>query len=116
MTSPDRDYDELLRRAFHAMVDPIEPAGDGLAHIRSRVDSPWLMRQAKLLLTESLDLITLLFIRSEPFFAWRRGRAAGCASWAWARLITVGRAIRAWYARASTAAVDRAGQRRPGSR
>lgn len=116
MTSPDRDYDEMLRRAFHAMADPIEPAGDGLARIRSQLGGPWILRQSKLLLTECLDLVMLLFIRSEPFLTWLRGRAVACAGWARVRLITAGRAARAGYARATGAARDRVSLLRPRSR
>lgn len=63
MTSPDRNYDDVLRRAFHAMADPIEPAGDGLTRIRKQIDGPWLRRQSWLLLRDCVDLVVLLFVR-----------------------------------------------------
>jgi hypothetical protein len=110
MTSPDRDYDDVLRRAFHAMADPIEPTGDGLVRIRTRLDAPWLRRQLWLLLTECIDLVVVIFVRSEPLAEKvRAGLLAGLgearASLATAvraaryGLDTVAAAARGWLAR-----------------
>jgi hypothetical protein len=40
MTHNQDDFSERLRRALHAAADPVEPAGDGLDRIRSRVGRP----------------------------------------------------------------------------
>src|SRR6516225_6578991 len=40
MSQPTRDYEDLLRRALHSAVDPIEPADDGLERIRARLTTP----------------------------------------------------------------------------
>src|SRR5215472_3377753 len=40
MSGPARDYEDLLRRALHSAVDPIEPADDGLERIRARLTTP----------------------------------------------------------------------------
>ncbi|HEY1321398.1 MAG TPA: hypothetical protein VGF32_14175 [Streptosporangiaceae bacterium] len=98
MTSPDRNYDDALRRAFQAMADPIEPVGDGLVRIRAQLDGPWLRRQWKLFLHECIDLVVLLWVRSQPFLSWLRDSAGNAAGVAWFLLSTflgrVGRAIR----------------------
>jgi hypothetical protein len=78
MTSPDRDLEDLLRRALHAAVDSIEPASDGLDRIRGRAAAPRWWRQAQLLLTECLDLIRLAGVRLESA-AVRAGTPAGQA-------------------------------------
>jgi hypothetical protein len=39
-TRPAGDYEDLLRRALHSAVDPIEPADDGLERIRARLTVP----------------------------------------------------------------------------
>ena len=39
-TRPAGDYEDLLRRALHSAVDPIEPADDGLERIRARLTTP----------------------------------------------------------------------------
>src|SRR5215472_2238406 len=41
MSQPTRDYEDLLRRALHSVVDPIEPADDGLERIRARLTTPY---------------------------------------------------------------------------
>lgn len=78
MTSPDRDYDDIVRRALHAIVDPIEPSGDGLTRIRERVAQPWLRRQVSLLRAECVDIGWLIVTRCEPAVARARsGLATG---------------------------------------
>jgi hypothetical protein len=69
MTPATRDFDDLLRRALHAEVDSIEPAEGGLDRIRRRTSAPWLVRQVSLMLTECVDLVRLIGIRLEPWFA-----------------------------------------------
>src|SRR5215469_10006849 len=39
-TRPAADYEDVLRRALHSAVDPIEPADDGLDQIRARLTTP----------------------------------------------------------------------------
>lgn len=80
MTSVNRDFDDMLRRALHAAVDRVEPADDGLERIRRRLNEPWLGRQVSLMLTECADLGQLIVIRLEPAFTrlWSAlGRSAG---------------------------------------
>ncbi|MGE5135377.1 MAG: hypothetical protein ACM32E_21010 [Gemmatimonadota bacterium] len=67
------DLDEILRRAMHAAVDHVEPAGDGLQQIRRQLTRPRLRLQAALLITETADLIRLIGIRLEPAAAWLLG-------------------------------------------
>jgi len=76
MTPVDRDIDQMLRRALHAEVDSIEPADGGLDRIRQRMRAPWLVRQASLMLTESVDLVRLIGIRLEPKFSGVRAAIA----------------------------------------
>jgi hypothetical protein len=77
-----RDLDDVLRRALHAAVDPVEPAGDGLTRILHRLSTPSAMRQATLLVTDCVDLARLITIWLEPAFTramrlrWRQH--AGC--------------------------------------
>jgi hypothetical protein len=40
MTSQDRDYEDIVRRALHTAAESVEPAGDGLERIRHRLHSP----------------------------------------------------------------------------
>jgi hypothetical protein len=74
-----RDLDDVLRRALHAAVDPVEPAGDGLTRIMHRLSTPSAMRQAALLVTDCVDLARLITIWLEPAFTgaarlrWRHG-------------------------------------------
>ena len=73
-----RDLDDVLRRALHAAVDPVEPAGDGLTRILHRLTTPSAIRQATLLFTDCVDLARLITIWLEPAFTgavrlrWRR--------------------------------------------
>jgi hypothetical protein len=62
----EHELDEILRRAMHAAVESVEPAGDGLQHIRRELTKPRLRLQIGLLLTESGDLVRLVGIRLEP--------------------------------------------------
>ncbi len=98
MTSPDRNYDDALRRAFHAMADPVEPVGDGLVRIRAQIDGPWLRRQSKLLFNDCVDLVVLLYVRSQPFFSRLREGAVNALGVTWFVLMAccgrVGRGIR----------------------
>lgn len=63
------DFEEALRRALHAAVENVEPAGGGLAQIFRRVAAPWLVRQVWLLATECADLLRLITIWLQPMFA-----------------------------------------------
>jgi hypothetical protein len=74
MTRPDGNYDDTLSRVLHSTLDPVEPAGDGLAKIQRRIAEPWLKRRASLLRTELAALAWLIFVRCEPFLT--RARAA----------------------------------------
>jgi hypothetical protein len=76
------DFDRELRRALHAAVDTLEPAGDGLERIRHRTSAPWMVRQTSLMLTECVDLARLIGIRAEPGFTVARATvAARYGSW-----------------------------------
>jgi hypothetical protein len=72
MTGPDRDYGDIVSRALHSALDPIEPADDGLAKIRQRTAGPWLRRQVWLLRYETSALGWLILVRCEPLFTWAR--------------------------------------------
>ena len=74
MTRPDGDYDGTLSRVLRSTLDPVEPAGDGLAKIQRRIAEPWLKRRVSLLRTELAALAWLIFVRCEPFLT--RARAA----------------------------------------
>jgi len=63
-----RDLDDALRRALRAAVDPVEPAGDGLTRIMRRLATPSALRQARLLVTDCVDLARLITIWLEPAF------------------------------------------------
>jgi hypothetical protein len=65
-----RDLDDVLRRALHAVADPIEPAGDGLTRILHRLATPSMVRQVILLVTDCADLARLITIWLEPAFTW----------------------------------------------
>jgi hypothetical protein len=71
MTSPERDYDDILRRALRAAAESIEPAADGLDRIRGRVSA----RRAGsfVLLAEFLDWF-------RPILRWLESGAAGARS------------------------------------
>ncbi len=66
MTSVNGDFEERLRRALHAEVDPVKPAADGLERILHRTRQPWLLRQLSLMLTDCADLFWLIVVRLEP--------------------------------------------------
>ena len=66
MTRPDRDYDDILSRVLHSTLDPVEPAGDGLAKIQKRIAEPWLKRRVSLLRAELAALAWLIVVRCEP--------------------------------------------------
>jgi hypothetical protein len=66
MTRPDRDYDDTLSRVLRSTLDPLEPAGDGLAKIQKRIAEPWLKRRVSLLRTDFAALMWLIFVRCEP--------------------------------------------------
>jgi hypothetical protein len=75
MTTQDRDYEDILRRALAAAAESIEPAGDGLQRIRHRLDSRRSPRSVVSGCAEWLDLHgTRLLVRLEP--AIEAGRAA----------------------------------------
>lgn len=93
MTSPERDYDEVLRRVLNATVDAIEPAGDGLARIRKRLDEPWLKRQLSLLLTECVDFLWLIIVHCQPAAERLRGGLGTCARAARAGVGSATRAV-----------------------
>lgn len=63
------DLDDRLRRALHAEVDSLEPAGDGLERILRRAHQPWLQRQLSLMRAEWADLFWLIVTRLEPGMA-----------------------------------------------
>jgi len=69
MTPPERDYDDVLGRLLHSAMDPMEPAGDGLAKIQRRIAEPWLRRQMSLVRYELGALGWLILVRCEPLIA-----------------------------------------------
>ncbi len=97
----EHELDQILRRALHATVDSVEPAGDGLQRIQGRLAEPRLRRQWRLLLTETYDLVCQAGIRLEPVAA--RG---------WA---TLRRALVALVALAQPATADGGGPARRGA-
>jgi len=76
MTPVNGELDQMLRRALHAEADSIEPDEGGLERIRQRTHTPWLVRQASLMLTECADLARLIMIRLEPAFTGLRASFA----------------------------------------
>jgi hypothetical protein len=80
MTRPDRDYDATLSRALHSTLDPVEPAGDGLAKIQKRIAEPWLKRRMSLLRTELAALAWLILVRCEPLLDRARSGLAAITS------------------------------------
>ena len=81
MTGPDHAYDDVLRRALHSTLDPIEPADDdGLAKIQQRIAEPWLKRQVWLLRAGASALGWLIFVRCEPFVNWARSGLTAAAA------------------------------------
>jgi hypothetical protein len=61
MTSPERDYDDILRRALRAAAESVEPAADGLDRIRGRLSAPRVSPFA--LFTELLAWLSPLVFR-----------------------------------------------------
>ena len=96
MTKPDRDYDDILSRVLRSTMDPIEPAGDGLAKIQRRIAEPWLKRQVSLIRMELSALGWLLAVRSEPFRTGVRSRFAGFGTRSSRRRAAPGGARAAW--------------------
>ena len=76
MTRPDRDYDDTLSRVLHSTLDPVEPAGDGLAKIQRRIAEPWLKRRVSFLRAELMALAWLILVRCEPFLSRARSGLA----------------------------------------
>ena len=75
MTTLDREYEDIVRRALVAAAESIEPAGDGLHRIRHRLDSPRSMSSLAAGFTEWLRLSGIRFsVRLEP--ATETGRTA----------------------------------------
>jgi hypothetical protein len=84
-TQARRDPDDVLRRALHAVVDPVQPADDGLIRILRRLTTPSPVRQVTLLVAECADLARLIAIWLEPAFTGvmraRRCRAGYRRGW-----------------------------------
>jgi hypothetical protein len=75
MTTLDREYEDIVRRALIAAAESIEPAGDGLQRIRHRLSSPRSMNSVAASFTEWLRLSWIRFsVRLEP--ATEMGRTA----------------------------------------
>jgi hypothetical protein len=75
MTTLDREYEDVVRRALSAAAESIEPAGDGLQRIRHRLSSPRSMTSVAASFTGWLRLSGIRFsVRLEP--AAGTGRAA----------------------------------------
>ena len=67
MTTLDREYEDVVRRALIAAAESIEPAGDGLQRIRHRLSSPRSMTSLTASFTEWLRLSGIRFaVRLEP--------------------------------------------------
>ena len=60
MTSPDRDYEDILRRVLRTAAESIEPAADGLELIRRRVDA---RRHSPFMLSEFLVWFQPILLR-----------------------------------------------------
>jgi hypothetical protein len=84
MSQHSGDFEDFLRGALHAAVDPAEPAGDGLERIRARLTTPhplpvawlmavcsWVARYAR----GSLDSV-VAWLRTVPIETHSRGGAA----------------------------------------
>jgi hypothetical protein len=100
MTQPDRDYDDILSRVLHSTLDPIEPAGDGLAKIQKRIAEPWLKRQWSLYRDEFMALGWLILVRCEPYFNEARSSLTAFAVSSGRRLRSASLALSAAMARA----------------
>jgi hypothetical protein len=75
MTTLDREYEDIVRRALVAAAESIEPAGDGLHRIRHRLNSPRSMTALAAGFTDWLRLSGIRFsVRLEP--ATETGRTA----------------------------------------
>jgi hypothetical protein len=75
MTTLDREYEDVVRRALIAAAESIEPAGDGLQRIRHQLGSPRSMTSVTASFTEWLRLSGVRFsVRLEP--AAETGRTA----------------------------------------
>jgi hypothetical protein len=75
MTTLDREYEDIVRRALVAAAESIEPAGDGLHRIRHRLNSPRSMNSLAAGFTDWLRLSGIRFlVRLEP--ATETGRTA----------------------------------------
>jgi hypothetical protein len=74
MTGQERDYEAILSRVLHTTTDQLEPVGDGLTKIRSRLSEPWLKRQWWLLRNELVVLRWLVVVRCESLFSRIRSR------------------------------------------
>lgn len=75
MTTLDREYEDIVRRALDAAAESIVPAGDGLHRIRHRLDSPRSMNSLAAGFAEWLRLSGIRFsVRLEP--ATETGRTA----------------------------------------
>lgn len=75
MTTLDREYEDVMRRALVAAAESIEPAGDGLQRIRHRLNSPRSVSSLAAGFTEWLRLSGIrFFVRLEP--ATETGRTA----------------------------------------
>jgi hypothetical protein len=60
MTSPDRDYEDVLRRVLRTAAESVEPAADSLELIRRRVDA---RRPSPFMLTEFLVWFQPILLR-----------------------------------------------------
>jgi hypothetical protein len=100
MTSQERDYDDILRRALRAAAESVEPAADGLERIRGRVSARHL--SPFMLLTE------FLYDWFRPIPLWLESGGAGARSaLEWLR----GRVARAQVSGRGGQAADGTGQR-----
>jgi hypothetical protein len=64
--TPEREWDEILRRAMHSAVDSIEPSGDGLQRIRQRLEKPRWQVQLHLWVAECAGVVRLICVRLAP--------------------------------------------------
>jgi len=75
MTGQERDYEAILSRVLHTTTDQLEPVGDGLTKIRTRLSEPWLKRQWWLLRSQLMVLRWLVVVRCESLFSKIRSRS-----------------------------------------